>query len=144
MSQPINLTDEQREFRAVVRRFADDKIAPRAAGTDEKAEYDWEAFKALVAADLTSLQFPEEYGGQGASLVTQAIAVEELARVCASTSLILLIAKLGMLPVINFGSRRTEVRGSAAHLRRPQPGQLLPERGRRRQRCGVDDNSRCS
>ncbi len=74
MNQPINLTEEQREFRAVVRRFADDKIAPRAAATDEKAEYDWDAFKALVAADLTSLQYPEEYGGQGAPLVTQAIA----------------------------------------------------------------------
>ena len=104
MTQPINLTDEQREFRDVVRRFAADKIAPRAAATDEKAEYDWEAFKALVAADLTSLQYPEEYGGQGAPLVTQAIATEELARACASTSLMFLISKLGMLPVINFGS----------------------------------------
>jgi alkylation response protein AidB-like acyl-CoA dehydrogenase len=104
MSQPITLTDEQREFRAVVRKFADEKIAPRAAATDEKAEYDWEAFKALVAADLTSLQYPEEFGGQGASVVTQAIAVEEVARACASTSLMLLISKLGMLPVINFGS----------------------------------------
>ncbi len=75
-----------------------------AAATDEKAEYDWEAFKALVAADLTSLQYPEEYGGQGAPLVTQAIATEELARACASTSLMFLISKLGMLPVINFGS----------------------------------------
>ena len=104
MSQPITLTDEQREFRAVVRKFAEEKIAPRAAATDEKAEYDWEAFKALVAADLTSLQYPEEFGGQGASVVTQAIAVEEVARACASTSLMLLISKLGMLPVINFGS----------------------------------------
>src|SRR5204863_8485520 len=51
-----------------------------------------------------SLSYPEEYGGQGASLVTQAIAAEELARVCASTSLHFLISKLGMLPVINFGS----------------------------------------
>ena len=38
MTQPINLTDEQREFRSVVRRFAEDKIAPRAAATDERAE----------------------------------------------------------------------------------------------------------
>jgi len=104
MTQPITLSEEQREFRAVVRKFAEDKIAPRAAATDEKAEYDWEAFKALVAADLTSLQYPEEFGGQGASAVTQAIAVEEVARACASTSLMLLIGKLGMLPVINFGS----------------------------------------
>ena len=64
MTQPINLTDEQHEFRAVVRRFAEDKIAPRAAATDEKAEFDWDVFKALVAADLTSLQYPEEYGGR--------------------------------------------------------------------------------
>jgi len=104
MTQPITLSEEQREFRAVVRKFAEDKIAPRAAATDERAEYDWEAFKALVAADLTSLQYPEEFGGQGASAVTQAIAVEEVARACASTSLMLLIGKLGMLPVINFGS----------------------------------------
>ena len=104
MTQPINLTDEQHEFRAVVRRFAEDKVAPRATATDEKAEYDWEVFKALAAADLTSLQYPEEYGGQGASLVTQAIAAEELARACASTSLMFLISKLGMLPVLNFGS----------------------------------------
>jgi alkylation response protein AidB-like acyl-CoA dehydrogenase len=106
MSQPITLTEEQHEFRAVVRRFAEDKLAPRAAATDEKAEYDWEAFTALVAADLTSLQYPEAYGGQGASLVTQAIAAEELARVCATTSLMFLISKLGMLPVINFGSEQ--------------------------------------
>ena len=104
MTQSINLTEEQNEFRAVVRRFAQDKIAPRAAATDERAEYDWDAFKALVAADLTSLQYPEEYGGQAASLVTQAIVAEELARACASTSLIFLITKLAMLPVLNFGS----------------------------------------
>ena len=54
--------------------------------------------------ELTALSYPEEYGGSGASLVDQAIAAEELARVCASTSLMFLISKLGMLPVINFGS----------------------------------------
>ncbi len=102
--QPMTLSEEQHEFRKVVRQFAEDKIAPRAAHTDHVGEFDWEAFKALVAADLTSLQYPEEYGGQGASLVTQAMVAEELARACASTSLMFLISKLGMLPVINFGS----------------------------------------
>jgi alkylation response protein AidB-like acyl-CoA dehydrogenase len=102
--QPMTLSEEQHEFRRIVRQFAEDKIAPGAARRDELHEFDWDAFKALVAADLTSLQYPAEYGGQGASLVTQAIAAEELARVCASTSLVFLISKLGMLPVINFGS----------------------------------------
>jgi alkylation response protein AidB-like acyl-CoA dehydrogenase len=104
MNQPITMTDEQREFRAVVRQFAADKIVPLAAEADRNAEYSWAAFDALKAMDLTALSFPEEYGGSGASLVDQAIAAEELARADASTSLMFLISKLGMLPVLNFGS----------------------------------------
>ena len=103
-AQPITLTDEQREFRAVVRQFVADKIAPLAAEIDRTEEYSWATFDALKAMELTALSYPEEYGGSGASLVDQAIAVEEVSRVCASTSLQLLISKLGMLPVINFGS----------------------------------------
>ena len=101
---PMTLTPEQHEFRRVLRQFCDDKIAPLAAGIDERAEYSWEAFELLKKMELTALQLPEEYGGSGADLVTQAIAAEELARVCASTSLTYLISKLGMLPVLNFGS----------------------------------------
>ena len=102
--QPMNLTEEQHEFRAVVRQFAEDKIAPTAAETDRTAQYSWDAFHALQAMELTALSYPVEYGGSGADQVTQAIVAEELARVCASTSLMFLISKLGMLPVINFGS----------------------------------------
>jgi alkylation response protein AidB-like acyl-CoA dehydrogenase len=98
------LTDTQREFREVLRRFAEDKIAPHAAEMDRTGEYSWEAFEALKSMELTALSYPEEYGGSGASLVDQAIAAEELSRVCTSTSLMFLISKLGMLPVINFGS----------------------------------------
>ena len=100
----MTLSSEQHEYRAVLRQFCEDKIAPGAARRDELAEFDWDAFKALVAMDLPALGMPAEYGGTGADLVTQAIAAEELARVCASTSLSFLISKLGMLPVINFGS----------------------------------------
>jgi len=104
MSQPITLTDEQREFRAVVRQFCDDKIAPNAAEIDRTAEYSWANWEALKAMELTSLSYPVEYGGAGASLVDQAIVAEELARACVATSLQFLISKLGMLPVLNFGS----------------------------------------
>jgi alkylation response protein AidB-like acyl-CoA dehydrogenase len=104
MTQSMNLTEEQREFRAVVRQFAEAKIAPRAAELDRTAEYSWENWEALKSMELTGLSYPEQYGGAGASLVEQAIAAEELARVCASTSLSFLISKLGMLPVLNFGS----------------------------------------
>ena len=102
--QSITLTEEQREFRAVLRRFCEERIAPRAAEVDRTAQFSWENFADLRSMELTSLSFPAEYGGAGASLVDQAIAAEELARVCVSTSLSFLISKLGMLPVINFGS----------------------------------------
>ncbi|MEY4173120.1 MAG: hypothetical protein RI900_285 [Actinomycetota bacterium] len=104
MSQPITLTDEQREFRAVVRRFCEEKIAPHAAEVDRRGEFSWQNFEALKSMELTALSYPVEYGGSGASLVDQAIVAEELSRVCVSTSLSFLISKLGMLPVINFGS----------------------------------------
>ena len=108
--QPMTLTPEQHEFRAVVRQFAEDKLGPLAAETDQKAEYSWPAFEALKAMELTGLSFPEEFGGGGAELVTQAIVVEELARVDASASLMFLISKLAMLPVLNFGTEELKAR----------------------------------
>lgn len=104
MSQPMTLTDEQHEFRRVVRQFCDDKIAPLAGEIDRTATYSWETWEALKQMELTSLSYPVEYGGSGASVVDQAIVAEELARACVSTSLQFLVNKLGMLPVINFGS----------------------------------------
>jgi alkylation response protein AidB-like acyl-CoA dehydrogenase len=102
--QPINPTDEQREFRAVLRQFCEDKIAPRAAEVDEKAEFPWDSYQACVEMELPGLGIPVEYGGAGADHVTQSIMVEEVARACASTSLSMLISKLGMIPVLNWGT----------------------------------------
>jgi alkylation response protein AidB-like acyl-CoA dehydrogenase len=102
--QPMTLSETQRDFRAVLRQFVADKITPLAAEMDRSSEYSWAAFEALKGMELTALSYPEAYGGSGASAVDQAIAAEELARGCASTSLMFLISKLGMLPVINFGS----------------------------------------
>ncbi|MGI8792541.1 MAG: acyl-CoA dehydrogenase family protein, partial [Acidimicrobiales bacterium] len=102
--QSITLSDEQREFRRVIRQFAEDKIGPNAAAVDESAEYSWENWEAMKSMDLPGLGFPVEFGGGGADHVTQAMVVEEIARVCASTSLTLLISKLGMIPVMNWGS----------------------------------------
>src|SRR4051812_16669650 len=100
----MTLTEEQRSFRDVMRQFAEDKIAPRAAETDESSEFPWENFKACIEMELPALGMPAAYGGSGADHVTHAIMVEELARVCASTSLAILISHLGMTPVMNWGS----------------------------------------
>ncbi|MBI1844725.1 MAG: acyl-CoA dehydrogenase family protein [Actinobacteria bacterium] len=100
----MTLSEEQHVFRASLRRFCEERIAPNAAEVDRRGEYPWDNFHACVEMGLTGLGMPEAYGGAGADHVTQAIMAEEIARVCASTSLIVLISKLGMIPVINWGS----------------------------------------
>jgi alkylation response protein AidB-like acyl-CoA dehydrogenase len=102
--QPITLSQEQREFRTALRRFAEERIAPRAAEVDATSEYPWDNFAACVELDLPGIGIPEDYGGAGADHVTQALVVEELARVCASTSLIMAINGLSTKPIINWGS----------------------------------------
>ena len=98
------LTETHRQFRDTLRRFAEDRVAPNAAKADREATYPQKSYDACVELELPSLGIPVEYGGAGADMVTQAIMAEELARVCASTSVTLLISKLGMLPVLNWGS----------------------------------------
>jgi alkylation response protein AidB-like acyl-CoA dehydrogenase len=98
------LAETQREFRATLRRFAEDRIAPNAAEADRDAAFPQKSFDACVELELPALGIPVEYGGAGADMVTQAIMAEELARVCASTSLTMLISKLGMTPVMNWGT----------------------------------------
>jgi alkylation response protein AidB-like acyl-CoA dehydrogenase len=102
--QPMTLSEEQREFRAAMRGFAEDRIGPRAAEVDLKAEFPWDNFKDCVGMELPALGLPEIYGGAGADHVTQAIAVEELARVCASTSLMIAINGLSTKPIVNWAS----------------------------------------
>ena len=100
----FDLTDEQRLFRDTMRTFVDERIAPNAAEADRTASYPWKSFEACKELELPALGIPAEYGGAGADCVTQAIMAEEVARGCASTSVTMLISKLGMLPVMNFGS----------------------------------------
>ena len=108
--QQFSLDEDQMAFRDVIRKFAEEQITPYAADADHNSAYSWESFKALQQMELTALSYPVEYGGSGAPLVTQAMVAEELARVCASTSLMFLISKLGMLPVINFGSEELKAK----------------------------------
>ncbi len=109
MSQ-YSLTEEQVEFQRILRNFAESQIAPNAAEVDATASFPWKSFEACRSLDLCALSIPEAYGGQGADGVTHAIMVEELARVCASTALTMLISKLGMTPVIYWGSEELKQR----------------------------------
>ncbi|HVA05065.1 MAG TPA: acyl-CoA dehydrogenase family protein [Acidimicrobiales bacterium] len=98
------LADTHKEFRRAVRQMCEDRIAPHAGEVDRDAAFPWDGFKASVEMELPTLGIPVAYGGAGADHVTQAIMVEELARVCASTSVTMLISKLGMMPIFNWGS----------------------------------------
>ncbi|RCG27874.1 acyl-CoA dehydrogenase [Sphaerisporangium album] len=92
--------DEHRMLRETVRALADEKIAPHAASVDENGEFPWEAYKALVAADLHAVHVPEQYGGAGADALAAVIVIEEVARACASSSLIPAVNKLGTVPLL--------------------------------------------
>ncbi len=98
------LTEEHDQLRKVVRELAVDKIAPRAAQIDQNAEYPGDVHQALKDADLLALHVPEEYGGAGADKIAHCIVVEEIARVCASSSLIPMGNKLGTMGMILSGS----------------------------------------
>ena len=98
------LTEEHQLLRKAVRQLAEDKIAPRAAEIDETAEYPWDVHEALKKADLLAIHIPEQYGGAGADRIAHSIVVEEVARVCASSSLIVAGNKLGTMGMILSGS----------------------------------------
>ncbi|GGQ10541.1 acyl-CoA dehydrogenase [Streptomyces griseomycini] len=97
-------SEEHDMLRDAVRSLAEAKIAPYAAAVDEEARFPQEALDALVANDLHAVHVPEEYGGAGADALATVIVIEEVARACASSSLIPAVNKLGSLPVLLSGS----------------------------------------
>jgi alkylation response protein AidB-like acyl-CoA dehydrogenase len=72
----------------LLRDFCEKEIAPYAAHVDEKARYTNEALAALNSSGFSAIHIPEEYGGQGGDSIATCIVIEEVARVCASSSLI--------------------------------------------------------
>jgi alkylation response protein AidB-like acyl-CoA dehydrogenase len=103
-------SEEHREIRKVVRELAEEKIAPFAAEVDEQARYPEEAAAALLAADFHAPHVPEQYGGAGADALATVIVIEEIARVCMSSSLIPAVNKLGSLPVQIAGSEELKAK----------------------------------
>src|SRR3954466_9958198 len=98
------LSEEHRAIRETVRSLCEAKVAPYAAEVDEDGRYPEEAARALQQADFHAPHVPEEYGGAGADALATAIVIEEVARVCMSSSLIPAVNKLGSLPLLISGS----------------------------------------
>jgi alkylation response protein AidB-like acyl-CoA dehydrogenase len=98
------LTPEQVDFRDTIRGLVRAKVAPRAAEIDAKAEYPWDVRRLFAEQDLLGLPFEAEHGGTGTGTLMLNVAVEEIARACASSALILMLQELGTLPIKLFGS----------------------------------------
>jgi alkylation response protein AidB-like acyl-CoA dehydrogenase len=99
-SPAFALSPEHEALRESVRALADEKIAPYAAKVDQAAEFPQEAHDALVKAGMHAVHVPEAYGGAGADAIATAIVIEEVARACASSSLIPAVNKLGTVPLM--------------------------------------------
>src|SRR5690242_18380372 len=99
-SVPQDLLD----FRDTIRQMVQERIAPRAAAIDETGDYPWDVRELLAEHDVLGLPFGEEYGGTGTGTLMLQMAVEEIARACASSALILMVQELGTLPIQLFGS----------------------------------------
>src|SRR5206468_4842781 len=98
------LSDEQREIRELVRTLARERIAPRAAEIDKKAEFPWDVVELFREHGVFGILVDEEYGGLGASALLTLVAIEELAKVCATSALILAVQELGALGMKLAGS----------------------------------------
>jgi len=91
------LTPEQRELRDLVRTLARERIAPRAAEIDASHEFPWDVVELFRENDIFGLFFDEAHGGLGTGTLMALIAIEEVAKVCATSALILAVQELGSL-----------------------------------------------
>ena len=104
------ISQEALDLRDMVRALAQDKIAPRAGEIDRKSEYAWDVRELLGSHDILGLPFAAEYGGTGTGTLVLQMAVEEIAKVCASSALMLMVQELGTLPIQLFGSEEQKQR----------------------------------
>jgi alkylation response protein AidB-like acyl-CoA dehydrogenase len=103
--QPVyEIPQEFEDFRETIRKMVVERVAPRAQEIDEKAEYPRDIRELFASHDLMGLPFAEEYGGTGTGTLMLNIAIEEVAKACASSALILMVQELGTLPLNLFGT----------------------------------------
>ncbi|HEX2143907.1 MAG TPA: acyl-CoA dehydrogenase family protein, partial [Glycomyces sp.] len=97
---PYQLPEEYADIRSATREVCDAGVAPHAAEADATATFPEQSYESLKSADLHAPHIPAEYGGAGIDALGTAIVIEEVARACASSSLIPAVNKLGSLPLL--------------------------------------------
>jgi butyryl-CoA dehydrogenase len=107
----MQLTEEHKMLREMVRDFAQNRIKPQAAEIDETERFPEEIIAEMAELGLMGIPYPEKYGGAGMDYVAYAIAVEEIAKVCGSTALTLAAhISLGTGPIFMFGSEEQKTK----------------------------------
>lgn len=107
----LDLSEEQQMIRETVQRFADEVVAARAAEADENCEFQLDVWEQMCELGLPGLPFEERWGGAGLDNLSYILAVEELGRVCGSTSLSYAAhVSLGTWPIYAFGSEALKER----------------------------------
>ena len=109
-SDLFTLPSEYQDLRDSVRALAEKEIAPHAHAVDEDHRFPQEASDALIKANLHAAHVPAEFGGEGADALAVVLIIEEVARVCASSSLIPAVNKLGSLPLMIGGDNEQKKR----------------------------------
>jgi alkylation response protein AidB-like acyl-CoA dehydrogenase len=106
----FDLSEEQVAIRDTIRELVQDRVAPRAAEIDEKAEYPKDIERLFAENGILGIPFPEEYGGISGSSVTICMGIEEIAKACATSSLILAVQALGSYPILVAGTEEQKKR----------------------------------
>jgi alkylation response protein AidB-like acyl-CoA dehydrogenase len=103
-------SSEEQMLIEMVRDLARERVAPRAAEIDAEGAFPWDMKELLAKQDILAMPFPEEYGGLGSSEVSILMTIEELAKACATTALILCVQQLGALPILLAGTAEQKQR----------------------------------
>src|SRR5579863_1811598 len=106
----VRLNDEQQMIRQTVRDLVRARIAPRARDIDATGEFPWDVVELYRSHDLFALPFPPEHGGLSGSALTLNVAIEEVAKACASSALILAVQALGGYPIMIGGTEEQKAR----------------------------------
>jgi alkylation response protein AidB-like acyl-CoA dehydrogenase len=104
------LTQDQRDFRDTIHDIVASRVSPRAAEIDATGEFPQDVRRVFAEHDLLGLPFDERHGGTGTGALMLCVAIEEIAKACASSALIVAVQELGSLPIRLAGSEELQGR----------------------------------
>lgn len=101
----FELSEDHKMVQKMVRDFATEHLAPKAAHYDKTCEFPWENVKKMAELGLMGVTVPEEYGGAGMDSLAYSLVIEEVSRACAATGVITAVQNsLGEYPLMAFGT----------------------------------------